>query len=1037
MNKKVWIGVTCLVWVVALATWRGRCERAWFAYGIAVPSCPDGELRQTAEFTASDLRRGMPGRANLRAFAHYTIGGADDRRTALPRVDSIALSLTGPKLAAQPLQVASWERYRDTAIGELTLPEVPDGDYQLHASYATPLGSGEVTAPLALYTPARIHVITDRPLYQPGNTVRFRAVALRARDLVPLDHRPGTWVIRDPDNEVLLEEAAPAGEWGVVAGSFPLDKAAKTGAWKVAWRSADAIDEVPFTVEPFTLPRFRVDATADRPFYRAGDRPSIKGAVIYSSGAPVAAATVEIDWEVNGDWPPPLEWQAHLLPRRAVTSASGRFDLALPPIPDDLQGQATLTARISAVDPAGDRATGAATVLLSKDGIQASAVTELGDGLVENFNNRLYLRVSTPDGRVVANTRLTVKRAWLPGDRGVEAQLDEDGVASLQIDPGSPVNIVIPPAPWRPAPRPALVARSEPQELISGHGASLSDQVELDRWLSPLGACARWVEGPAQTVQLALRVAASGAVLAAGAAPSALERCVVTMARARRLPAGAERLYTLELQFTDPDLPRLVATTEIALAAPAGLAEAFSALARTARDCLPSVEGRLASMLTWRVSAGDRAVEITGWIPDPTAAGGQAAMACVTSRIARGSRIALADPAASDAMGLVRFGVELPASVAQHRPQPTTMLGYELEVIAGTDGSPSIPRGALSPAPPAKPVGSDPTPTGGDSLGSSTRLRVPPGTVPDLRLRVTPVLARPGESIAAQLIRGPRFAGQLPDKLMLDCLKQHGEAVLDKDRRATLALAGDAEGWCTVAGGGVRALVYVRPRAELTVAVTPGRDRYAPGDRAELAIQTTLGGVGGAAAVGLFGVDDSLGQLVPLPGADALGRVRPKVETSAPAFGVLDGQALTLGRIRGANAAAATVLRVSSIPTPPELDAVVGTRAESRFDPIEELTDRFYLVLAELHAQVRQWEATAPEAEKMTPATMARLWNAALDACAGRGQRVDDAYGRRMRLWRLPPDLLSLTDPRAVVVVATRLTEDVENWPAWVQTERP
>jgi hypothetical protein len=73
----------------------------------------------------------------------------------------------------------------------------------------------------------------------------------------------------------------------------------------------------------------------------------------------------------------------------------------------------------------------------------------------------------------------------------------------------------------------------------------------------------------------------------------------------------------------------------------------------------------------------------------------------------------------------------------------------------------------------------------------------------------------------------------------------------------------------------------------------------------------------------------------------------------------------------------------------------------------------------------------------MTPETMARLWGAALAACAARGARVDDAYGRRLRLSRLPADLLSLTDPRAVVVVATRLTEDVENWPAWVAREKP
>lgn len=1008
MNKKVWIAITAGLWLAALITSRDRCEQAWFTYGIDVDTCPDGGLRQSAMLEVSGLRRGAPGLVILQAFAHYTTDGADAaRRTPLPQVTSIELSLAGAKQAARPLEAVRWERSGRASVATLALPDVPDGDYQLHASYQTRLGKGEVAVPLALYTPARIHVITDRPLYEPGNTVRFRAVVLRARDLAPLDQRPGVWEVRNPSDEVLLEEAAPAGAWGVVAGSFPLDKAAATGDWKVAWRSADAVDEVAFRVEPFTLPRFRVDVVADKPFYRAGERPSLKGAVLYSSGAPVAAAKLDITWDVTGDWPPPVEWQATGLPRRAQTTANGRLTLALPQIPDDLQGTARLTARISAVDPAGDRVEGTAAVLLSKDGIAATAVTELGDGLVQNFNNRLYVRVATPDGRVVTRTKIRVTRAWQPGDRGIEAELDEDGVASLQLDPGAPVNIVIPAPPWRPAPKRALVTRDDAQELIGGDGASLADQVELDRWLAVLAPCARWVDASGGTTRIGVRVGAGGAVLAAGAGPSALDRCVASVVKQQRLPAGAERLYALDFHFVEPDLPRLLTTVESALATPDGLEDQLAELAKGARDCLPSSEGRLASMLTWRVRVGSKDVELADWIPDPTAADGRQAVPCVTARIGRGARIRLADEAEADAIGLVRFAVELPADAAQQRPQATTMLGYELEVAAELEGQPK------------------------------TRLRIAPGAVPDLRMRVTPVLARPGDKVTAQLIRGPAFTGQLPDKLTLDCLKHHAEERLDPEHRATLAIGGDVEGWCTIAGGGVHAVVYVRPTAELTVSVIPRQDRYAPGDKAELAIQTTLGGKGGQAAVGLFGVDDSLGQLVPLPGGDALGRVRPKVETSAPAFGVLDGQALTLGRIRGANAAAATVLRVSSVPAPPALDAVVDAHAESPFDPIEELTDRFYLVLAELHAQVHAWEQKAPEVEKMTPATMARLWQAALAACASRGERVDDAFGRTLRLSRLPQDLLALTDPRAVVVIATRLTEDVENWPAWVARERP
>jgi hypothetical protein len=73
----------------------------------------------------------------------------------------------------------------------------------------------------------------------------------------------------------------------------------------------------------------------------------------------------------------------------------------------------------------------------------------------------------------------------------------------------------------------------------------------------------------------------------------------------------------------------------------------------------------------------------------------------------------------------------------------------------------------------------------------------------------------------------------------------------------------------------------------------------------------------------------------------------------------------------------------------------------------------------------------------MRPATMAKLWGKAIAVCEKRGDHVTDAYGRPLRLSMLPPDLLALTDPRAVIVVGTRLPEDVENWAAWVAKEKP
>ena len=159
--------------------------------------------------------------------------------------------------------------------------------------------------------------------------------------------------------------------------------------------------------------------------------------------------------------------------------------------------------------------------------------------------------------------------------------------------------------------------------------------------------------------------------------------------------------------------------------------------------------------------------------------------------------------------------------------------------------------------------------------------------------------------------------------------------------------------------------------------------------------------------------------------------------TLSPAFGVLDGTALVMGRIAGENAAAAAVLQVTAVPTPAELDRAVSVYDSTHFDPLETLTDHFYTVLAELHVQTRAWERAAPSDELMSPEIMAGLWRDAVDACKERGDDVTDAYGRSLRLHHLPGDLLALTAPHEVVLDGARLPEDVENWTAWVHEEQP
>ncbi len=1015
----------------------GYCDSAHAKYGFKVPVCPNGTPRQLVSVWGRELIRGGEGEVEVVVNARYTTAKADEALSiALPKFKTqLFLVDAQGKQVALPI-TGKWASEGPGAKAKLKLPVVDDGDYLLRSVVTTKLGESIVDMKLPLYAPARIHLLTDRPLYEPGNLVQFRALALRARDFTPIDNRPGTWIVRDPSGEILLEEKAPAGEWGVVAGDFPLASDAAVGTWSVAWRSGADEQSASFLVQPFVLPRFRIDSQADKSFYQAGDAPTLTGAVVYSSGAPVADAELEIQWSASGAWPPPNDWlEGTALPRSARTAADGRFELKLPKVPADLRARCTLTASIAATDPAGDRVVGVSSLLLSEDALQVAAVTELEGGLVESNNNRVYLRVTDPTGNALGGAKINVKRAWAPGDQGIDAELDSDGVARIQFDPGRPISVVVPPMPVRESPRQSAggATLSTLSDLVSSsRDASIADQVAVESWLTDMQPCARWVRAGSQSSTVSFRVSASGAISSvtphtaeAGSGPpfrpGPLDRCLADLIGKRSMPRGRDRLYEASFWLQEAQLPTLTPTVsrtnssdDLQRGRDAHLTEFFMRelheAALDTRNCLPrNFEGELPFQLFWRITAGSKKVAFS-WLKDT---GSSRVMpmeldGCIMRSVLG---IELRAEAMADEIGLVRYQLSQPAVSGQElAPQPTILQGYELTVEAQL---------------------------GAEDLGS-TRLIMQPGTVPDLRLRATPVVANAGDEIELAFFRGPNYQGDIPREIRMQHQGGGEELELkDKAKSATFKLPDEAKGWYEFSAQGARALVFVRSTEDLSLSLTPGQDAYQPGASASLQIQTQVAGVGAKAAVGLFGVDNSLSQIATLRGPDDLGSLRPAIIMHEQAFGALDAQALTLGRIRGAQAMEATVLRVDAIPAPGDTDRVLYESAETEFNPLLELTDHFYIALAELHEQTRAWEKNAAKGETMTPKQMAALWQASLKACKARGNAIVDSYGRPLRLHWLPEDLLSLTDPAQVVADATRLPEDVENWQQWVMKEKP
>ncbi len=979
--------LTCLPYGVRYGLWHGRCPAYTPQLGL--------------QADAYGIVRGQPGTVVLRPFARILGSYGQVDEATLSRGVGVTMALEDASGNEVPgFELAGWDGW----VADVRVPAVADGDYLLRVKGASGFGDAEVELPLPLYAPALTHLVTDRPLYRPGQDVLLRAVMFRRTDLSPIENRSGRWRVYSPSGDELLVERDATGVFGVADASFPLDSDAEVGVWRAVWESADVRAEAPFDVRPFQLPRLQVAATPTASWYGAGDRVIVGGQAKYASGAPVAGAAVRLTVApVDGRWPAPLAWENEL---SATTDANGRFSVAVGDVPADVLERASFRASIRVTDAAGETVDGDATFVVSERPILIDAVTEFvgvdgsPSGLAANFNNRAYLRVTTPDGVAVRNQKISVQPWWDASAVPTEAVTDADGVAAIQVDPGAPVPVVVPAPPFRPRPLvPDAVALTRAEDLVGG-ALDLDDRRALDRVAPAIADCGDLTVG-GEDVAVAVRTSRGVVLGVSTSVDSPIARCVAAVARRLSLPGDTR---TLALTWRVPDSRRPWMSWRHSAAVGAAPEVALTDAGLAARACVArgrGASGADALTVHWSVAAGERAVA-TEVVPGRDAGLSAAEQACLAQSLAR---LALDAPAEGDAMGVSVATWNVPSAGGAPEADHTVQ-AYQLRVALG-DGA-------------ARREGS---------------LVLPPGQVPDLRIRPSPAVVAPGAKVRFDFLRGPGFVGDLPTDVTL----QHGSVEVAKapfdapGKFVEFDVPADADGLYHVEWRAARAVVFVAPKERFSVDIRPDAAAYRPGDVAHLDVRTHRGETGVPAGVGLIGVDAMLGELAPLTGPDDYGRVTVRATSASPAFGLYGPASLLLGQITGENAALATVLRVTQVPMDAAGDAPATASAQTVNRDDERMADAFYRAYAFAVARVGDWEAAAKLEDKLTNQRMAEIWVGALSDCDAAGAPAVDGFGRRLTLDVLPEDLVRQLDPRGMATRATSLPEDVVDWTRWVQ----
>lgn len=352
-----------------------------------------------------------------------------DQRTGLPAPGvPVTVVLYRPGTGEEVQLAAFTTDERGAATPRLTLPDWPDGQYQLRVS-AQPSGPREdLVQPVDLKREWRLMLSTDKPVYQPGQTIRLRSLALRKPDLKPVAGQDITFSVTDPKGNVLFKQKDVTSRFGIAATDCPLATEILEGEYRLQATVGTTTSDATVTVEKYVLPKFKVALTIDKPFYGPGETVSGSLQADYFFGKPVAGAAVQIEVRTTDVGPTTIA----SLQEKTDPAGKCAFTFRLPERlvgreQDD--GNARFLLAATVIDTAGQRHSAGLSRVVTANPIRVEVLAEAGT-LARGLSNTIYVVTSYPDGRP-APTRVVVQ------GQPAEIETGTAGVGSFELTPTS------------------------------------------------------------------------------------------------------------------------------------------------------------------------------------------------------------------------------------------------------------------------------------------------------------------------------------------------------------------------------------------------------------------------------------------------------------------------------------------------------------------------------------------------------------------------------------------------------------------------
>jgi len=153
----------------------------------------------------------------------------------------------------------------------------------------------------------RLTVSTDKPIYQPGQALHLRVLALGPGDYAIANSKL-TVDVRDYDNNIQFRQELTTSRFGVAGADWEIPSSSRLGPYRIQVGMAE--DEghgegraaARVQISRYDLPEFTVKPVTDKDFYLPGEKIRVEISADYLFGRPVTRGQVRITKDGRREW---------------------------------------------------------------------------------------------------------------------------------------------------------------------------------------------------------------------------------------------------------------------------------------------------------------------------------------------------------------------------------------------------------------------------------------------------------------------------------------------------------------------------------------------------------------------------------------------------------------------------------------------------------------------------------------------------------------------------------------------------------------